>query len=149
MAFGKARRMKFLLMSKRNVRIVIVDDDLTILPLYEAIGEIENTTVIVRQSAIGALSFLHEVNYEVDAIVTDLSMPDMSGITLTKQIRENEDLRFRDNPIKIYWLTGWGYDEKDINNPIVLAAKEFNIEKVYLKPHDPTAIVNEIKGLFE
>ena len=136
-------------MSNRNLRIVIVDDDLTILPLYEAIGDIENTTVIVRQSGVGALSFLHDVNYEVDAIVTDLSMPDMSGISLTKQIRENEELRFKEIPIKIFWLTGWGYDEKDGNNPITIAAKDCGVEKVYIKPHNPTAIVNEIKGLFK
>lgn len=126
-----------------------MDDSLDILPLYEAIGEVENTSIIIRQSGLGALSFLHEINYEVDAVVTDLSMPDMSGITLTKHIRENEDLRSKSPPIKIFWLTGWDYNADDPNDPITSASKEFKIEKIYLKDVQPLAIVHEIKSLFE
>lgn len=136
-------------MPKKNIRVVIVDDDMSILPLYEKIGAIADTSVIIRQSGLGALSFLHDINYEVDAVVTDLSMPDMSGISLTKHIRENEDLRSKDPPIKIFWLTGWDYDADDLNDPITASCKEFNVEKIYLKDYDPVAIVLEIKSLFE
>jgi CheY-like chemotaxis protein len=136
-------------MAKENIRIVIVDDNIDILPLYEAIGEIKNTSIIVRQSGLGALSFLHEVNYEVDAVITDLSMPDMSGIALTRHIRENEDLRSKDPRLKIFWLTGWDYDKTDCNDPIMSASVEYNVIKIYPTPYDLTAIVYEIKSLFE
>lgn len=135
-------------MSSPNLRIVIVDDDLNVLPLYEIIGEIENTTVVVRQSGLGALSFLHEVNYEVDVVVADLSMPDMSGIALTRHIRENEDLRSKSPKIKIFWLTGWTYNKDDLNDPITSACTEYEVEKIYVKPYDLVAIIHEIKALF-
>jgi CheY-like chemotaxis protein len=132
----------------RNLRLVFVDDDVDMLPLYETIGEIEKVSVIVLLNGIRALSFLHEANYEVDAVITDLSMPDMSGISLTRHIRENEELRSKTPPIKMFWLTGWSYNPDDPNDPITSAKEEFKIEKIYEKPYDPTAIVNEIKELF-
>lgn len=136
-------------MSKKNLRIVIVDDDISMIPLYEKIGDIKDTSVIIRQSGLGALSFLHDINYEVDVVLTDLSMPDMSGISLTKHIRENEELRSKIPAIKIYWLTGWDYDPEDSNDPITSASVQYNVEKIFLKPHDMVAIIHEIKDLFK
>jgi CheY-like chemotaxis protein len=124
---------------------MLVDDDLEILPLYELAGEIEDTIITVQKGGLSALRFLYALNYEVDAIVLDLSMPDMDGITLTRQIRENEKLRSKMNPISIYWFTGWPFDRNNENDPIVLGAKEHNVSKIWKKPHDPVQIVHEIK----
>lgn len=128
---------------------MFVDDDLDILPLYELVGEIDDTLITVQKGGLSALSFLHDLNYAVDAVVLDLSMPDMDGITLTRQIRQNENLRSKANPIKVFWFTGWPFDENNVNDPIVVGAEENKVIKVYKKPHDPVNIIHEVKAHFD
>lgn len=126
---------------------MFVDDDLTMLPLYELTGEIEDTLITIRKGGLSALSFLHDLNYEIDAVILDLSMPDMDGITLTRQIRQNENLRSKLNPMKVFWFTGWPFDEDNENDPIILGAKETKVSKIYAKPHDPVRIIHEVKEI--
>jgi CheY-like chemotaxis protein len=131
---------------EKRLRIMFVDDDLEILPLYELAGEIEDTIITIQRGGLSALSFLHDLNYEVDAVILDLSMPDMDGITLTKQIRQNENLRSKASPIKIFWFTGWPFDKRNELDPIMQGAAESQVEKVYAKPLDPVQIIKDVKG---
>lgn len=130
---------------RRKLKLMFVDDDLDMLPMYELAGEIEDTLITIQKGGLSALRFLHELNYEVDAVILDLSMPDMDGITLTKQIRQNENLRSKIHPMKVFWFTGWPFDEKNEHDPIVIAASETKVSKVFAKPHDAVQIIHEVK----
>lgn len=131
---------------KRPPRLMFVDDDVDMIPLYEMIGRIDDTLITVRKGGLSALSFLHDLNYEVDAVILDLSMPDMDGITLTEQIRRNESLRGKRTPIAIFWFTGWEYDADNPADPIALAKEENKVEKIFRKPIAATDILHEVKS---
>jgi len=69
-------------------KLLIVDDSADTLRVLQEICEIslENLQVIARQSAQDALELLeHE---KVDLILTDIEMPEMSGVELIKHVQE-------------------------------------------------------------
>jgi len=69
-------------------KLLIVDDSADTLRVFKEICEIslENLQVIARQSAQDALELLeHE---KVDLILTDIEMPEMSGVELIKHVQE-------------------------------------------------------------
>lgn len=125
--------------------IMIVDDDADTAELVKFVAKNEGLFSSIKKGGLSALSFLHDLNYDVDAIIIDLSMPDMDGITLTKQIRQNENLRSKHNLSKIFWFTGWKFDENNPNDPIMLAAKETGVENVYSKPANLLEVIREVK----
>ena len=124
----------------RKRRLMIVDDDLDVLPLYEIAGESEDTLLTIQTGALSALKHLDALGYQVDAVILDLSMPDMDGIALTRQIRRNEEIRGTDKPIKIFWFTGY-----PINDTINAAGKQYKITEIFQKPESPVDIVNRVK----
>lgn len=126
-------------------RIMFVDDDLDSLEMYELAAAVPDTIIAIKRGALSALRFLNELNYDVDAVILDLSMPDMDGLTLTQQIRRNENLRSKQRPIQIYWFTGWPFDENNPDDPITLAKNECKVSRVFTKPHDATEIIYEVK----
>jgi CheY-like chemotaxis protein len=105
--------------------------------------------VSIKEGGLSALKFLHELNYDLDAIVMDLSMADMDGITLTRHIRQNENLRSKAHPIKIFWYTAWPFDPKNPNDPIVLGANELGVDKIYSKGCDMEQIIYEVKEIVD
>lgn len=131
-------------------RIMLVDDDVDQLDLWELISKTEGVILSIRKGALSALEWLERVNYDIDAIVMDLSMPDMDGLTLTREIRNNENIRSKRNPILIFWFTGWQYDADNPHNPVTIAEKEFGIRKVWYKgtqDSDPVQILHEVRDI--
>src|SRR5689334_17967353 len=86
---------------------MLVDDDADIMPLFAYAAKIEDMIILILQGGYSALKALARLNYEVDAVILDLSMPDIDGINLTEQIRNNESIRSRPQAIPIFWQTGW------------------------------------------
>ena len=81
-----------------------------------------------------ALDFIKREH--IDAVITDISMPKMSGIELTREIRKiNSD-------IKIVYLTAYSefeYAQKAI---------EFNVSSYILKPLDADVLSDTLKKLY-
>jgi signal transduction histidine kinase len=71
-----------------TLRVLIVDDDLALLQaLPQAIAlRMKNARVDTTDSAQGALQQTRENEY--DAIVSDIKMPDMDGITMIERLRD-------------------------------------------------------------
>lgn len=135
-------------MSKDNgskKRIMIVDDDLDMAPLYEYAGNVSDLIFAIKGGGLSALRHLNDINYDVDAVIIDLSMPDMDGLTLTEQIRRNESLRSKAAPIRIFWFTGWPFNPDNPVDPITLAKADCNVERIFTKPATPMEIINEVK----
>lgn len=130
----------------RPNRIMIVDDDLELVPLYEIIGQIPDTILTIQTGGHSCLRTLDRLNYEIEAVVLDLSMPDKDGLSVTKEMREQEELRLKDHPIRIFWLTGW-----DVQNDPTLseAAERYGVTEVIKKPISPQDIVYKVKRYLE
>ena len=77
------------MISQTPYRLLIVDDDALIRALFKQVF-CRSFEVEVTDNAIDALQKIKD--YSPDAIITDIHMPIMSGIELTKAIRENESL---------------------------------------------------------
>jgi CheY-like chemotaxis protein len=125
---------------------MFVDNDLDYLAMVELAAQTQHTFIAIENGGISALGKLAKMNYEVDAIVTDLAMRDMDGITLTEQIRRNENIRRTARQIDIYWFTGYDYDAKDPNDPIARGIIQNNVKKVFTKPYAVTSIFEEVKA---
>lgn len=88
------------------IRILIVDDEHEILEALEKVFRRRDMLVQTASSAHEALAILHKAAFDV--ILTDFSMPDMSGVDLLKY------LRAAGNNVPIIIMTGVGSIENAV-----------------------------------
>ncbi|PID73369.1 MAG: diguanylate cyclase response regulator [Desulfobacterales bacterium] len=88
-------------LSPRDVCILIVDDDDTVRILINEFMETVGYHTITAGSGREALSFLKTTS--VDVVITDIMMPEMDGLQLTKRIKERCDA-------EIIVMTGYSGD---------------------------------------
>ncbi len=67
--------------------ILVVDDDLESRMTYSEFLSDSGYTVIAQPDGASALSAVHEVS-NIDLVITDYRMPDMSGLDLIKNLRK-------------------------------------------------------------
>ncbi len=67
--------------------ILVVDDDLESRLTYSEFLNDSGYTVIARSDGASALSAVREVS-NIDLVITDYRMPDMSGLDLIKNLRK-------------------------------------------------------------
>jgi two-component system NtrC family sensor kinase len=84
----------------RAARILVVDDEEEIADLMRAFLETAGYEVLTAESGAVALELLAET--EVDAIVSDLRMPDIDGAALWREVRQREPLLAR----RMLFVTG-------------------------------------------
>jgi CheY-like chemotaxis protein len=72
-------------------RILVVDDSPIMQRLLTLILQRNNHTTVTMDNGRDALTFLADA--DVDLVVTDVNMPEMSGLTLLEQLRSNERTR--------------------------------------------------------
>ncbi len=87
---------------KGKVHLLIVDDDSMILFLYQEYFEDLDYTVTTCRDSNDALALFKENPYRFDAVLTDYSMPKMTGSQLSQEILAIRD----DLPI----ILATGYD---------------------------------------
>ena len=88
--------------------IMTVDDSVSIRQMIAFTLRNEGYTVIEAEDGVDALSKLEESS--ADLVLTDLNMPNMNGIELTKNLRTNDTYRF----IPIILLTTESQEEKKL-----------------------------------
>ncbi|KAI4340858.1 hypothetical protein MLD38_025657 [Melastoma candidum] len=71
-----------------NIKILLVDDDSTILTIVSTLLTMLNHEVTTATSALDALSILRVDNVGFDLVVTDHHMPGMHGLQLLERVRE-------------------------------------------------------------
>lgn len=128
---------------------MVVDDDLSTLPLYEHVAKSDDTIITIQKGGLSALRFLDSINYDVDAVIVDLSMPDMDGITLSQEIRRQEHLRSINHPVMIVWFTGWQFNPDDPNDPLLVAQAEYDVKKICRKPCLPIDLIREVNQMLD
>ncbi|HXJ33514.1 MAG TPA: response regulator [Candidatus Eisenbacteria bacterium] len=84
--------------------ILIVDDSTTIRAMVRRALEEDRHEVLEASHGAAALAALEQAN--ADLVITDLLMPGMDGLALTRALRASE--RFRATPILVLTTEGGG-----------------------------------------
>lgn len=111
-------------------RVLLVDDDDTVLASYSRVLKAKHFEVECAASGPEAVELLKEKRFE--AVVTDLQMPAMDGITLLQQIRA------RDVDLPVILLTG------SLTPEAAAAAIDLGILQCLLKPADPEVFAKSV-----
>ncbi len=118
--------------SKRGPRVIVIDNEPQILNVLTHFLETEGYHVIASANPYDALRFIQKM--DLDLIITDLAMPEISGRELSKKIRE---LKFQ-GPI-LYMSTSK-------NTEIYNQDKEtLKISGMLLKPFSRDEVIQTIK----
>ena len=82
--------------------ILIVDDEPVTQLMLKLMLQRDNHTVLIASDGEDAISQLK--NESVDLVITDVNMPNMDGMTLLQNLRQNE--RFQNLPILMFTAVG-------------------------------------------
>jgi len=120
-------------------RVILVDDSKTILITAEmALQELIDAGLISLKTYTDPASLLYELvskNEDYDLLVSDINMPQMSGLDLSTQLKHNED--FKDKPILI--LT------TESSQEMKLEGKKIGVTGWLVKPFSNEKLVKSIK----
>ncbi len=117
--------------------ILVVDDEQAIrLVIQACLEDLAGWEVLLADSGGAALELALE--YPIDAILLDFSMPSMNGIETLAQLRANPDTC--DIPVVFLTAQSQSCDQTLFT--------QLGIVGVMSKPFDPIALVGEVKRLF-
>lgn len=124
---------------------MFVDDSEDMMSIVEHYAE-HNPGVFftIRKGGFSAMQYLQNRNFRIDAVISDLMMPDMGGIKLAKKIREGERA-CGEHRMKIFWYTNLDFDQNDKYDPYTSAMLDYGIEKVFSKSQDLLEVIEEVK----
>ncbi len=115
-------------------RLLVVDDNEEILLSLKGFLSKKNYTVVSASNGLDALKLLEAANDGFDLVITDLVMPNISGVAVTAIIKKQ-------NPkTPVIAITGYG------EQPEALAI-EVNADIVMEKPFKLDELENNIKKL--
>jgi two-component system, OmpR family, response regulator len=123
-------------MSDQHHRILVIDDDLTVLTLVGSLLEDEGYSITLSSNGLEAIKLLNSV--DVDLVVLDMTMPGMDGLQVCRMIRANE--KFKDLPI--LFLTARG----DITD--MMEARKVGADDYLVKPVETALLLKKIERLF-
>jgi two-component system chemotaxis response regulator CheY len=82
-----------------SATILIVDDSATMRALVRGALEADQHAVVEAPNGEAALATLAGLNAGVDLVITDVIMPQMDGLSLTRALRD--DPRFATTPVLV------------------------------------------------
>ena len=115
--------------------ILVVDDHIPNKRLLSFILEQSAFSVITALNGVQALERLAES--QIDLVITDLSMPEMDGLTLMSHVRA--DTRFKELPVIVLTASG---AERDL-----MRASNSGANACLTKPVDSQELVNMVSQL--
>jgi len=111
-----------------KIRVLVVDDETPVRDVLIEALEAEGCEVLAAQSGDIALAIYDQNQDSIDAVFTDIGMPEMSGWELVREIRA----RSRTVPLAI--VSGWADAiSVDVRNSVKadwVIAKPFDIDKI-------------------
>lgn len=110
----------------KKLTVLYVDDDKVILDYVSMIVGRRTKKTLTAENGIQGLERLQE-NPEIDIILTDLNMPEMSGSEMLFEVRKN----YPDIPVIAITAFEEGYDIRDF-------------DAVIIKPFEPNDMINAI-----
>lgn len=119
--------------------IVVVDNESDSLHLSEMLLTIEGFEVKAFTSGTAALEFINGCPPKLKAVLLDLSMPVLDGLTVVEQIRQNERAHGC-QPVGLAFYTA-----RNIDKAILRVAERENVERIFLKPQHTPELANEVR----
>lgn len=121
-----------------KISVCIVDDNKELVHIMEDyLNEQANIEVIgTAHNGMECLELLNDM--QPDIVILDLIMPHMDGLTVLKQIREEQDLK----GTQFIMLTAFGQEE------VMRQALEYGAAYFILKPFDFEHLVSKINEVF-
>jgi len=111
----------------KTLKILIVEDESRLASLLkDAISEYFHSVIIAKDGEEGFKRFKEN---KPDIIITDIMMPKINGLEMTKKIKED------DEQIPIIILSAHSDKEK------LLSAIDIGINKYFIKPFDPDEVL--------
>lgn len=99
----------------KKISVLVVDDEESILKLARRLVQKEGYDSFVASNGLEAITVMEKT--DVDVVVTDITMPVMDGIELTKQIKENYSA-------DVIMMTGY-FRDLSYEHAITQGAKDF------------------------
>lgn len=119
-------------------RILLIEDEIFLRELYKRELELENLLTDAFEKGKEGLQALQENHY--DLVLLDIMLPDMNGIDVLKQIKQNPATK----DVPVAFLTNLGQDS------ITKEGYELGAIGYLLKSsYTPDQIVAEVKKLLE
>ena len=129
-------------------KIIVIDDEEDIRNVLQQVLERAGYDVLVAESGREGLELLQKEG--ADLVITDVIMPGMDGVSLTREIRE----KFRDTRILV--ISGGGnvapkdYEPGAISTTAFLSsAKNAGADRTMTKPFDRKELMNIILELLD
>ena len=116
-----------------RLRVLITDDNKINRKLLRVVLEAENQVVLEADNGISALQVLEQT--QVDAIISDILMPEMDGYRLCYEIRKNPKLRTL--PFIVYTASYTSPSDEKV-------ALQFGVDKFLRKPASSEEIVKSL-----
>lgn len=107
--------------TERTIKLMIVDDHAMFIDGIRSLLRKENELMVVAEANTAEEALEKLKGIDVDLVITDISMPGMSGTELAKEIKSN------DPDLKVLVLTM--YNDREIINEILLTEAEGYILK--------------------
>lgn len=120
-------------------RILFIDNDTEMSELYRLNGESAGFETKVCTSGLDGLKYLNDGG-EADAIILDLAMPGLDGLTVAEEIRRNEEVNLTEKPVHIFFITAY-----DVDETIRRVGQNVRVEKIYRKPCHLDAMLEEVR----
>ncbi|PYT26764.1 MAG: hypothetical protein DMG57_20605 [Acidobacteria bacterium] len=125
---------------RSSLTILVVDDESAVLDLVKLILETAGYTVLVASNARQALAFFETRDYWIDLLLTDINMPEMSGLELACRVSEIAP--------RLPMLFMTGYRAENPGTEILRAAGPFSDCVVISKPFTSRELLGEVTGIF-
>lgn len=123
----------------QNSTILIVEDDPHMLELLAVHVESAGYTVLKAQHGLAALTVLEDSNLKLDAIISDVEMPELNGYDLCSQVRELDKFK----KIPFVFVSGkTGLDEK-------IKGFEVGGDEYITKPVEGEEVVFKLKHIID
>ena len=118
----------------RNYRLLIIDDNEEILTTLKSFLYKKNYFVVSASNGLDALKLIEAAKDDFDLVITDLVMPNISGVAVTAIIKKQ-------NPkMPVIAITGYGEQPEAL-------AKEVHADVVMEKPFKLDALESNILKL--
>ena len=119
---------------KKTFKLLIIDDNKEILDALCEFLSKKKYDITSANNGLEGLKYLEKEGQGFDVVITDLIMPDISGVALISIIKK----RFPDTPVIA--ITGWG------EHPEALAT-EAEADHVMEKPFELSELEKSLKKL--
>ncbi len=123
---------------KKNVKILIIEDDLFLLGMYTTKFEIENFKVFSAEDGEKGLKLASK---ELpDIILLDIILPGMDGFEVLKKLKSDEKTK----KIPVILLTNLS-QKAEVEKGLSLGASDYLIKAHFM----PAEVVEKIKGIVD